>query len=155
MSTHNPHDPGHDNTPELVRLTADALVFTHHHDTWSVLMVQRRWEPFQGRWAIPGGHVDPGETFHDAARRELREETGLTAPVFIQLGIYDHPDRDPRGRYVNVAFYAVIPAPVKPTAGDDAAHAAWVPVPWLLRNPDAIAFDHAEILADAYDSLPD
>ncbi len=141
-------EPTHD-TPELVRRTADALVFVRRRTIWHILMIQRRWEPFRGYWAFPGGHVDPGETFRAAAARELTEETGLRLTGLQTLGIYDHPERDPRGHYENAAFYAVVPAPTMPTAGDDAAHAAWVAVPWLLRNRGAIAFDHATILADA------
>ncbi|RSD20108.1 NUDIX domain-containing protein [Amycolatopsis eburnea] len=140
-------------TPEVVRLTADALVFVRRRTIWHILMIQRRWEPFRGCWAFPGGHVDPGETFRAAAARELTEETGLRLSDLRVLGIYDHPERDPRGRYVNVAFYTVLPAPVMPTAGDDAAHAAWVSVPWLLRNRGSVAFDHANILADAVSAL--
>jgi 8-oxo-dGTP diphosphatase len=140
---------GHDDTPELVRLTADVVAFAAHDDEWRVLMIQRRWAPFEGMWAFPGGHVDPGETFGHAAARELAEETGLVAPALVQLAIYDQPDRDPRGRYVNVAYIAVFDALVEPIAGDDARHAEWVPLDWLLRNPDQVAFDHAAILLDA------
>ncbi|MGW4058663.1 NUDIX domain-containing protein [Amycolatopsis sp. NPDC004747] len=145
-------DHTHD-THETVRLTADVLTFARFRGVWHILMIQRRWDPFCGQWAFPGGHVDPGETFRAAAARELTEETGLHLTDLRQLGIYDQPNRDPRGRYVTVAFFAVLPAPVRPTAGDDAAAAAWLPVPWLLRNRDAIAFDHADILADAASTL--
>ncbi|WP_328612892.1 NUDIX hydrolase [Amycolatopsis sp. NBC_00355] len=136
-------------TPETARLTADVLAFARRNDVWNILMIQRRWDPFAGRWAFPGGHVDPGETFRAAAARELTEETGLRATDLRQLGIYDRPDRDPRGRYITVAFFTVVRRPVKPTAGDDAAVAVWMPLSWLARNRDAIAFDHADILADA------
>ncbi|MEC3974601.1 NUDIX hydrolase [Amycolatopsis sp. H20-H5] len=142
-------------TPESARLTADVIAFTRKADAWYVLMIQRRWNPFEGRWALPGGHVDTGETFLQAAERELTEETGLRVTDLRQLDIYDRPDRDPRGRYVTVAFFTVLPAMVKPTAGDDARVAAWVPLTWLHRKPDEIAFDHAAILADAVTELED
>ena len=136
-------------TPELARLTSDVVAACYHRGAWHVLMIQRRWNPFEGRWAFPGGHVDTGETFRQAAARELTEETGVHATELHQFGIYDQPDRDPRGRYITAAFLTVLDAVAKPTAGDDARHAAWVPLSWLLRNPDQIAFDHAAILADA------
>lgn len=104
-----------EHTDETVRLTSDVLAFARHNDVWHILMIQRRWEPFRGQWAFPGRHVDPGETFRAAAARELTEETGLRLSDLRQLGIYDQPDRDPRGRYVTVAFFTVVRHQVKPT----------------------------------------
>src|ERR1700754_3805735 len=72
-----------------------------------VLLIRRRWEPYQGCWALPGGYVDHGETFAQAAERELAEETGLKgAGGLIRVGLYDAPDRDPRGRVISVAHLA-------------------------------------------------
>ncbi|MGW7534714.1 NUDIX domain-containing protein [Amycolatopsis sp. NPDC054798] len=141
MDTHE-----HDNH-ELARLTADVAAFAYADDAWHVLLIRRRWEPFTGLWALPGGHVDAGERFPDAAMRELAEETGVTADALYQVGIYDHPGRDPRGRYVTAAYVAVLPGLTPPLAGDDAATAEWVPLDTALCA--RLAFDHARILADA------
>lgn len=147
MNTHE-HD-------ETARLTADALVFARHHMEWHVLLIKRRWEPFRNKWAIPGGHVNPGETFYAAALRELEEETGVKAVAMRQVGIYDAPERDPRGRYVSVAFMVTTPALVTTTAGDDAQYTSWAPIRVMLREREYLAFDHAAILADAAAYLPD
>ncbi|MFL4953297.1 NUDIX domain-containing protein [Streptomyces sp. MMS24-I31] len=97
--------------------------------------------------ASPGGHVDVGETSLAASVRELEEETGITvaADDLRQVGAFDAPGRDPRGRYVSVAYTATLPAPVQPTAGDDATAARW----WPLDALPELAFDHADILAGA------
>ncbi|MFH8371400.1 NUDIX domain-containing protein [Streptomyces sp. NPDC018031] len=132
-----------DTTAETIRYTADVVLLAVGH----VLLIERGWAPFEGCWALPGGHVDIGETSLVAAGRELVEEAGITVPLaeLRQLGAYDAPGRDPRGRYVTVAYTATLSSPLPPAAGDDATAAHWWPLDAL---PD-LAFDHAEILADA------
>jgi 8-oxo-dGTP diphosphatase len=112
---------------------------------FDVLLIERGWAPFEGRWALPGGHVDRGETSRAAAARELAEETGVEVdPAALkQLGVYDEPRRDPRGRYVTVAYLAQVER-VVPAAGDDARAARWFP----LNKLPVLAFDHADILGD-------
>ncbi|MDX5569537.1 NUDIX hydrolase [Streptomyces sp. ID05-04B] len=136
-------------TFETIRYTADTVLLTPNRRAGSlpfdVLLIERGWAPFEGAWALPGGHVDVGETSRAAAARELAEETGVDVDPSIlrQLGVYDGPDRDPRGRYVTVAYVAIVDRAV-PTAGDDARAARW----WPLNNLPQLAFDHADILAD-------
>lgn len=129
-------------TIETIRYTADVVVTT---TDGYVLLIQRGWDPFAGQWALPGGHVDAGETSRDAAARELAEEAGVhAAPEELdQIGVFDQPDRDPRGRYVTVAYHlTVIPGTII-EAGDDATNAQW----WPLSDLPELAFDHADILA--------
>lgn len=131
-------------------VTVDLVVLTVRDDALQVLAVQRGEEPYAGRWALPGGFVQPAEDLREAAARELLEETGVAADHFHleQLASYGAPDRDPRMRTVTVAHVALaadLPAPV---AGSDAADARWHPVTDLLADPDALAFDHAQILRD-------
>lgn len=136
-------------THEVARLTADVVLLAAREDGQQcVLLIRRGWDPYAGRWALPGGHVDAGEQAADAAHRELVEETGLVGHGLTLVGVYAAPGRDPRGRYVTFAYAATLigPPPV-PTAGDDAAEARWWPL--VQVDPEQMAFDHARILADA------
>lgn len=112
-----------------------------------VLLIKRLYQPFAGCWALPGGKVDPGEEFIQAAVRELGEETGIVCEAQdLQLvGEYDKPGRDPRGPMVSQAFLLLLQEPVTARAMDDAEQADWFS---LDRLPN-LAFDHAEILQDA------
>ncbi len=129
-------------------MAVDVIVLADEPDPPSVLLVQRRNPPLG--WAIPGGFVDPDEDLPDAARRELREETGADAETLHLIGAYGRPDRDPRGRTISIAFGARLRARPATQAGDDAAEARWFPLGAL---PHDLAFDHADILRDAVAQL--
>jgi 8-oxo-dGTP diphosphatase len=126
-------------------VTVDMVIVTREAQR-RVLLIRRKHEPFAGSWAIPGGFVDMDESLEAAARRELKEETGIEAGRIEQLAAFGDPDRDPRGRTISVVYLAeVSPKQVKPRAADDAAEVAW----HSLSRPPALAFDHAAILACA------
>ncbi|MBO9568684.1 MAG: NUDIX hydrolase [Cellulomonas iranensis] len=129
-------------------VTVDLVVLTLRDDALHVLLVERGADPWRGRWALPGGFVQPDEGLDDAAARELAEETGVRdVPGHLeQLASYGDPDRDPRMRVVSVAYLALAPGLPEPRAGSDAAGAAWVRVDDALARP--LAFDHARVLAD-------
>ncbi|MER6852451.1 NUDIX hydrolase [Streptomyces flaveolus] len=130
-------------TFETIRYTADVVCIRGG----AVLLIERGWPPHKGRLALPGGHVDLGETSRAAAARELLEETGVRvdADDLDLIGIYDAPDRDPRGRYVTAAYLVTVPDDTTAHAGDDAAAIRWVP----LSDAGSLAFDHGEIVAAA------
>ena len=136
-------------TIETARLTSDVVLMTELHGERVVLLIQRGWDPFQGRWALPGGHVDTGETVEAAAHRELLEETGVTADQLDLIGVYSEPGRDPRGRYVTWAYLAWLDDMPAPKAGDDARDAKWIPLSTALAADAGLAFDHHKILVDA------
>ncbi|MBT8227799.1 MAG: NUDIX hydrolase [Dactylosporangium sp.] len=150
------HDPA--NFPPFA-VTVDLVVLTVRDGTLHVLLVERGCQPFAGRRALPGGFVRPEEDLPDAARRELREETGVEAlPAHLeQLATYGTPGRDPRMRVVSVAYLVLAPDLPVPRAGTDAAFAEWAPAGPLLAGADEatgqgrLAFDHARILADGVD----
>jgi 8-oxo-dGTP diphosphatase len=127
--------------PRTPLLAADCVVFDAGG---RVLLIRRRHPPFKGRYALPGGFVEIGETVEEACRRELAEETGVKAGRLRLVGVYSDPKRDPRGHTCSAVFLAKV-ARAAPKAGDDAAAAEWV-ADW--RKAD-LAFDHARIVADA------
>lgn len=133
----------------IFSVTVDLVILTIRDGALAALVVKRGNEPFIGRWALPGGFVEPDETLAEAARRELEEETAVRVEKarLEQLASYGDPDRDPRGRVVSVAWLAVVPQGTDPAAGSDASEAQWRPVDGLLRDTD-MAFDHHRILAD-------
>jgi 8-oxo-dGTP diphosphatase len=138
-------------------VTVDCAVFgvdLDKADSLEVLLVRRRLPPFEGAWALPGGFVhvtdtnDQGESLEDAARRELREETGAEVDYLEQLYTFGAPGRDPRGRVISVAYYALVRAKDHALAASaDAAEAAWFPVDAALAKP--LAFDHESIVRTA------
>jgi len=133
-----------------IQITVDIVVFTVHEQTLKVLLIERGVAPFKGAYALPGGFVLPEETLEQAAFRELLEETGTTNVYLEQLYTFGDPHRDPRGRVVTVAYYALVPTDKSPLlAGTDAATAGWYPVSAL----PPLAFDHARIIDYAADRL--
>lgn len=126
-------------------LTADVVALVRSTDPPSVLLVQRAKPPFAGSWALPGGFVDEGERVHEAAPRELLEETGLQVEQLELLGVYDTPGRDPRGWTVSVVYTTTLERESAVRGGDDADDARWFSVDSLPE----LAFDHALILRDA------
>jgi len=165
----------------LPAVTVDMVIFTiNKTGQLQVLLIKRRDEPFKDHWAIPGGFVEvgvghksdgaQGESLFDAAARELKEETDLDVErdgVFLeQLFTFGDPGRDPRGRVISVAYYALVSpdATARVRAGDDASEALWFPFgrkrgalegtysAEVSVLPD-LAFDHHKILTLALDRL--
>lgn len=137
-------------------LTVDCVVFgfdaEDKEDPLKVLLIRRLDDPHKGKWAIPGGFVNvsdddtQGESLEDAACRELNEETGLTIQYMEQLYTFGTPGRDPRGRVVSVAYFALVKTDDhKVVAGSDASEAVWFGLNQV--KPEGLAFDHGSVLA--------
>lgn len=131
-------------TPPKLSATTDLVILSDEPPPERrVLLVERRWDPCEGMWALPGGFVEVDEDLDTAARRELLEETGVAVEALRQIGAFGQVDRDPRGRVITIAYLAVIDAEqAQPIAGDDAAKARW----WRVAELPELAFDHGEIL---------
>jgi 8-oxo-dGTP diphosphatase len=139
------------------RVAADVAVFAFRDGAMNVLLVRRRYEPYESYWALPGGLMGPDETLEEAAERELREETNVTDTYMEQLATFSELDRDPRGRAISCCYLALVDGGrVRLRPGSDAREAAWRPLEPLLRDTEAgtvLAFDHDRILAYARQRL--
>lgn len=106
-----------------------------------------------GKWALPGGFVNPDETAFESAKRELMEETGVTNIHLKHFGVYDTPGRDPRGWIITNAHYAIVPEHrlQERQANDDASEVELFSVKEVLKLD--LAFDHRQIIQDAIEVI--
>lgn len=135
---------------ERPAVTVDCVVFGYDGERLQLLLIERRDAPFAGQWALSGGFVRDDESLEAAARRELKEETGIAEVYLEQLYTFGEPGRDPRGRVISVAYYALVkPNRYTLEASTDAVGAAWFPVGEL----PVLAFDHSLIVKTALKRL--
>jgi len=130
-------------------VSVDVVIFSVRAHGLTVLLVRRAAAPFRGRWSLPGGFVRPTESLDDAARRQLQEETEVRDVYLEQLYTFGAPRRDPRGRMISVAYFALVAADVGAHAAADGLEVNWHAVTEL---PD-LAFDHGEIVTYALQRL--
>ncbi len=129
-------------------MTADNVILGFDGQSLRVLLVRRAQEPFAQSWALPGGFLHMEETVEDCARRELQEETGVQQVELYPVGVFSQVDRDPRGRVITFAYYALI-GQSSIHAGDDASEARW----FTIHQLPTLAFDHQQIIQAALQRL--
>ena len=129
-------------------VTTDCVIFGYDGKELKVLLIERGIEPFKGCWAFPGGFLNMDEDALAGARRKLKEETGLEDAFIEQFHTFSEPGRDPRGRVITIAHYALVKIQ-EVEGGDDAAQARWFPI----GEVPPLAFDHDRILRMAMSRL--
>jgi 8-oxo-dGTP diphosphatase len=128
---------------ERPNLAVDCVVFGLDEEDLKIILIERDLAPFKGKWAIPGGFVHIAESLEEAAKRELKEETGVEDVFLEQLYTFGDVKRDPRERVVSVAYYALVNLrdhEIK--AATDARNAAW----FSVGDLPPLAFDHNRIV---------
>ncbi|MCW1304560.1 MAG: NUDIX hydrolase [Candidatus Parvarchaeota archaeon] len=109
-----------------------------------IVLIERAVEPFKGKLALPGGHIEKGESAEEAVKREVKEETGLEVKIKRLVGIYSGPHRDPRYPTISSCYICdVIGGNLK--ASSDAKKVV------ILNRVNAhdLAFDHSKMIKDA------
>lgn len=124
--------------------TVDCVIFgLDNSQDIRVLLIERADDPYKDHWALPGGFVDLDEDLDTAAKRELEEETGVVNVFIEQLYTFGTPGRDPRGRVISIAYYALVNLEEHPAeAASDAKNVKW----FKLSELPKLAFDHAKIM---------
>ena len=141
-----------------VLVTVDIVIprLSPSSSAWEVALIQRKKQPYQGMWALPGGHLSIEDPSLEAdAQREAQEETGLDIPLHLFQQVQTYEDfEDPRGKYVCLLY--VLREPLSPEAkieaGDDASHVQWYSVENLESLP-FLAFNHIRLLRTALRQL--
>lgn len=124
-------------------VTVDIIVLKKVIDSFYILLIERKNDPFKNRWALPGGFVDIDEEIDTAAYRELKEETSISEIKLSQFYTFGKPGRDPRGRTISIVYAGLLKnTNQKIGAGDDAKNLSW----FQLNNLPSLAFDHQEII---------
>ena len=131
-------------------IATDVVIFTIQDGQLKVLLIQMKKVPFTGQWAIPGGLVKPDESVDNSARRQLVSKTGVSDIYLEQLYTFGEVNRDPFGRVVSVAYFALIPYGgfrLKTTKEYEG-------VDWFgIKMLPGLAYDHAEIISSAVERL--
>ena len=147
-------------------VTADCVVFGLDLTARAlkIVLVRRKEEPFLDCWSLPGGFVQAGERAEVAARRILRQKTGLTEVFLEQLYTFDDPLRDPRtvddaatdiDRIMTVSYFALVsPAQheVRKIGGGNVTDAQWFSID-EIPQPGILSFDHGQIIEVALNRL--
>lgn len=131
-------------------IASDVAIFAVRDGQLQVLLIGMKKDPFVGAWALPGGLVNPEESLDAAANRILSNKAGINHLYLEQLYTFGDIDRDPFGRVVSVAYFALIPGnSVSPKTTGEYAEITWFPVSNLPR----LAYDHKQIIETAYARL--
>jgi ADP-ribose pyrophosphatase YjhB (NUDIX family) len=126
-------------------VAVDCVILGYADDELKVLLYHRGFEPSAGKWSLLGGFIGDNETLGDAARRVLYDTTGLQNIYQEQVHAFSKPDRDPAGRVISVAYYALIRIDLQDSDLLDAHGAQW----WPVSKLPELVFDHAGMVHES------
>lgn len=127
-------------------IAADVVIFTIEEGSLKVLLIQMKKHPYEKAWALPGGLVGAEESLDAAARRHLEGKTGVGRVYLEQLAAFGDPKRDPFGRVVSVAYFALIPIGRRELkTSEEYGGVAW----FSAGKLPSLAYDHKDIFATA------
>ena len=137
------------NSHDRILLAVDCIIFGFDGKEMKALLIKRGFEPEKGKWSLMGGFVNQDENVHDAAARILKELTGLTNIYMEQLYCFGDTNRDPAGRVVSVAYFALINIADYNEQLNNNHEARWFP----LNKIPALIFDHKQMVQKGKETL--
>jgi 8-oxo-dGTP diphosphatase len=137
------------NSHDRILLAVDCIIFGFDGKEMKALLIKRGFEPEKGKWSLMGGFVNQDENVNDAAARILKELTGLTNIYMEQLYCFGDTDRDPAGRVVSVAYFALINIADYNEQLTSNHEARWFP----LNKIPALIFDHKQMVQKGKETL--
>lgn len=129
-------------------ITIDITLFAYNKKDLSVLLIKRKKEPYNDTWTVPGGFVQPEETFETTCKRILKQKAGIENLYLEQLFTFDSLDRDPRGRVLSVAYYGLVNSQNINLIADKTS-IDWFPI----KELPTLGFDHQQIINVAFQRL--
>jgi 8-oxo-dGTP diphosphatase len=120
-------------------VAVDSIIFGFDQGELKLLIHKRQFEPAKGEWSLFGGFVQKDESLDEAASRILFELTGLNNIYMEELQAYGEVNRDPAGRVISVAYYALIPAKEFTEATYSKSGATWV----SIKDLPPLIMDHS------------
>ncbi len=140
----------HHVSAQNIKVAVDAAIITIKQSELCVLLIQMKKSPFEGMWALPGGLLEEDETTQGAATRILKTQTGVEDVFLEQLATFDDVDRDPAGRVVSVAYYALLPdLDVELKTTQKYTDVRW----WPIKKLPTLAYDHKTLVKEAIDRV--
>ncbi len=131
-------------------IATDVVIFAIKNDNLKVLLIKIKKKPFKNLWAVPGGLVSIDESVDSSAKKHLKNKTGVGNVYLEQLYTFGQVNRDPLGRVVSVAYFALIPdCNIKLKTTD-----AYEDIDWFsVKKIPKLAYDHRKIIKTAIERL--
>lgn len=132
-----------------IPVAVDCVIFGYEEDELKLLLYPRNFAPNKGEWSLMGGFVQKGESMEDTAKRVLHLTVGLENIFLEQVAAYSDPTRDPGGRVISMAYYALIRIDEHDKELVDQKGAIW----WSITEHPELIFDHNQMVNDALEKL--
>ncbi len=129
-------------------IAVDCIIFGFDGNDLKALLVKRNFEPGLGKWSLMGGFIKANESVDQGANRVLSELTGLSDIYMEQLHCYGDVERDPGGRVVSIAYFALIKINGNASI-HERGNAKW----FSIKKVPALIFDHKEMVKMAKERL--
>ena len=130
-------------------LAVDCIIFGFQNGVLKLLLLKRKVEPLKGKWSLIGSFVKSNENLDDAAKRILKESTGLEDVFMEQLYCFGNVDRDPGDRVISMAYNALIRLEESDEAKVEDFGAKWIPLDKIPK----LVIDHNIMLQTALQHL--